>query len=167
MALDWALFMVKLVHVLGAMLWLGFGAYESYLHAPALKRLPARDRIKGFAEAQGRSGPVFGVIGILTLLTGFEAARMLTGSMNPAEWAAAGRPELIWGMGFGLAALVVGVLHVPAVRRLSALAAQPLEESVERQANGVIRRLTMYAHSASLLLLAAVVTMVASNLGGF
>jgi hypothetical protein len=166
---DPAYLITKFLHVAAAMVWLGFAAYEGYIHFPALKRLEGVDRVKAFRATQARTGIVLTVVGAFTVLVGFEVARQLYGSMNPVEWWSHANPGAAWvtvASGLGLAALVVTLLGLPLGTKLAAIENEPFEADTQDRLRSILARLTMVYHTMVLLLVVVLFLMVGANTGG-
>lgn len=166
---EFAFVFTKFLHVLGAVLWLGWAVYQNYLHVPALKKLEGPERLAAMAATFKRTNPLYGVVSILTILFGLELGRRIYGTMNVFAWwgdpSGASRYVFV-GFWLTLFALVLGILHMAPTKRLEALDAESYGDDVERRAGDAYVRLAMLGHTSTLLLVIVLGAMVAANLGG-
>lgn len=166
---EFSLVLTKFLHVLGAVLWLGWASYQSFLHMPSIQRLEGKARLDAMAATLRRSGPLFGITGLLTILLGLELGRQFYGTMNVMAWwtepVAASRYVFV-GFWLSLAALGLGVGILPQRKKLDGLAAGAYGPETEERAGTVYVRVAMLGHTMTLLLVIIVATMVAANLGG-
>ncbi len=166
---EFAFVLTKFLHVLGAVLWLGWAVYQNYLHVPALKRLEGQDRLAAMTSTFKRTNPLYGAVSVVTILLGLELGRRVYGTMNVVAWwtepLGASRYVFV-GFWLTLLALLLGILHIPPTKRLEALADEPYGGETERQAGDNYVRLAMLGHTSTLLLVIVLAAMVAANLGG-
>lgn len=166
---EFALVFTKFLHVLGAVLWLGWAVYQNYLHVPALKRLDGRERLVAMATTFKRTNPLYGIVSILTILLGLELGRRVYGTMNVLAWwgdpVGASRYVFV-GFWLTLVALALGLLHMPPTKKLASLVEQAYGGETERAAGDMYVRLAMLGHTSTLLLTIVLAAMVAANLGG-
>lgn len=146
------LIVLRLVHVVGGMLWVGFAAYNTFFLLPSM------------AEAGPAGGPVIAglqkrklfvilpILALLVILAGFRLM-MIAGQGSNGAWFHS-RSGMVFSAG-ALIAIVVFVFGVTVVRptmnKVMALSAERAKASPDRQAtlDGEIAKLRRRAEIAS------------------
>lgn len=164
-----AFLLVKVVHVLAAMVWLGMGVFQAAVGIRLAKRQVGKPRVLQIRDSFAASRPIVATAAAVTVVFGWDLARRLFGTANPVAWAGAGSngPLVLAGLGLALAAGGVSVALARLERRLSGLIAGPWTPESEREADATISALVATQHSVTLLVVVVAVLMVASNVGGF
>lgn len=161
---------VKVIHVLAAAMWLGGGLLFLLVVSPTLRSLPLRERLQRFIELTKFGARYFPVVALVTILTGFEVARQITGTLNPLGWDDGGYPGgriLQIAFLFVLVAFVIGAANGPVQKKIRLLGQAGWTPESEAQAGKLFARLDVVNFIDSLVLAIITVLMVIANLGGF
>lgn len=166
---DAALTIVKILHVLGAAMWVGAGLLFLLVIAPSLRKRPIRERLERFVELTKSAGVYFPVVALVTIVTGFILAHQVSGTANPLAWDDGGYPggrTLQVAFGFVLVAFGVGGMNGPAQKKLRTLAESPWTPASEAAAATLFRQLDLVNVLDTTVLVIITVMMVVANLGG-
>jgi uncharacterized membrane protein len=128
------LLVLRLVHVLGGIFWVGSALFMAIFLFPALAASgPAAGQVMGAMQRQ-RIFTVLPVVALLTLLSGVRLMQITSDGFSAAYFASSSGRVIAWGGTFAIAAFVVGLLVArPAGLRLARLNAEP--PSMEAIAN--------------------------------
>jgi hypothetical protein len=118
------LFVLRLVHILGGIFWLGSGLFTMFFLMPALGRVgPAAGPVMG-ALQQRRLFTVLPVVALLTILSGLRLFQIASAGFAPAYVSSPMGQTFLWS---GIAAIVAFLLSLvvarPAALRAGQLAA--------------------------------------------
>jgi uncharacterized membrane protein len=158
------LFVLRLVHILGGMIWVGAGVFNSFFLLPALAQAgPAAGQV--LAGLQRRRVFTFlPIVALLTILSGVRLMQLTSGGFSPAWFASPPGRTYAWSGVAAIVGFVVGIVvaRPAAIRAASigatlaattdAVARAPLTAKLER-----LRRTSSIASSISvgLVVLAA------------
>ena len=165
---------LRIVHVLGAIFWLGSGLFTTFFLVPALGRLgPAAAGPVMGALQQRRLFTVLPVVAVLTMLSGARLLHIVSGGFTPAFFDSRTGQAFLWSgvaaVGtFLLSMLVARPAAVRAGQLGASLATMPQAERVTRSAEvEALRRRSAVAGAIAMVLLvgAAVGMAVARYLG--
>ena len=165
---------LRIVHVLGAIFWLGSGLFTTFFLVPALGRLgPAAAGPVMGALQQRRLFTVLPVIALLTILSGARLLHIVSGGFTPAYFDSRTGQALLWSgvaavSGFLLSMLVARPAALRAGQLGASIAALPQAERAARSAEVErLRRRGGIASTITMVLLtgAAVGMAVARYLG--
>lgn len=164
---------LRLVHILGAIFWLGSGLFSTFFLVPAIGRAgPAGGAVMG-ALQQGRMLKVMPLVALLTILSGSRLLYVVSDGFSPAYVDSATGLTFMWSGVAAIAAFVLGLAVArPAMVRAAKLGAAMANAPEEQRAakDAEIERLrrmgTIVSHTAMLLLIGAAAGMaVARYLG--
>lgn len=156
------LLVLRLVHVLGGIFWVGSAFFMAIFLFPALAASgPAAGQVMGAIQRR-RIFSVLPTIALLTLLSGVRLMQLTSDNFSAAYFASPGGRVIAWGGTFAIAAFVVGLLIArPAGLRLARLNAGPESTDPARAAERQrLQRIVKVVGVVNLvLLLAAAVAM--------
>jgi uncharacterized membrane protein len=115
---------LRIVHVLGAIFWVGAGLFNTFFLGPAMAAAgPAAGPVIAGLQKR-RIFTVLPIVAILTILSGARLMMIASGGFNPAYFSSPmGRMFAIGGAA-GIVAFLLGITFVrPAGNRMSATAA--------------------------------------------
>lgn len=167
------LLVLRLVHVLGGIFWVGSGLFTTFFLLPALaKSGPAAGAVFG-ALQQRRMFTVLPIVAVLTLLSGARLIWIVSSGFSPAWMGTRMGQTFLWSGVAAVLAFVVGMLvarpaGAKAARLGAQLAALPEPERGARMAEvDRLRRRSAAGGAAAttLLLLAAAGMSIARYLG--
>jgi uncharacterized membrane protein len=164
-----ALTIVKVLHVVGAAMWLGAGLLFELVISPALRKKPIRERLASFLELTKGGAIYFPIVAFLTIVTGFELARQITGTLNPMAWDDSGYPggrTLQVAFLFVLVAFVVGGANGPTQKKIRNLGEGEWTDASAAKAQQLFGRLDVVNLVDVAVLLIVTALMVTANLGG-
>jgi uncharacterized membrane protein len=168
------LIVLRIVHVLGGIFWVGSGLFTSFFLVPALGRLgPASAGPVMGALQQRRLFTVLPVVAVLTILSGARLLQIVSGGFSPVYFDSRPGQTFLWS---GIAAVIAFLLSLlvarPAMVRMGQLSASMATMAeAERGAHsaeiGRLRRRSGLASTAATVLLisAAIGMAVARYLG--
>src|SRR5688572_21882948 len=88
---------LRIVHVLGAIFWLGSGLFTTFFLVPALVRLgPAAAGPVMGALQQGRLFTVLPVVALLTIASGARLLQIVSGGFSSAYFATPTGQTFLW-----------------------------------------------------------------------
>lgn len=94
---------LRVVHILGGIFWLGTGLFTSFFLIPALARVgPAAGQVMG-ALQQRRLMTVLPIVAVLTLLSGLRLLQIASGGFSPAYMESPMGQAFLWS---GIAAII-------------------------------------------------------------
>ena len=173
-AMSTELLVLRIVHVLGGIFWLGTGLFTTFFLVPALGRLgpQAAGPVMG-ALQQRRLFTVLPVVALLTIISGARLLHIVSAGFAPAYFSSRTGQTLTWS---GIAAVFAFLLSVivarPAALRSARLSASlPTMPEAERAARSIeverLRRRISLASTVGIVLLvgAAIGMAVARYLG--
>ena len=119
------LIVLRIVHVLGGIFWVGSGLFTAFFLVPALGRLgPAGAGPVMGALQQRRLFTILPVVAVLTILSGVRLLQIASGGFSPAYFDSRTGQTFLWS---GVAAVVAFLLSLlvsrPAAVRLGRLSA--------------------------------------------
>lgn len=159
------LLVLRLVHILGGIFWLGSGLFTTFFLIPALGRAgPAAGPVMG-ALQQRRLFTVLPVVAILTLVSGVRLFQIVSGGFAPAYVSSRMGQTFLWSGVAAIAAFLLSLIVArPAMVRAGELGASmssvPDEQRAERAVE--IERLRRRSGLASL---AAMVLLIGAAAG--
>ena len=165
---------LRVIHIVGGIFWLGSGLFTTFFLIPALGRLgPAAAGPLMGALQQRRLFTILPVVAVLTIVSGTRLLQIVSGGFTPAYIASRTGQTLLWS---GVAAVIAFVLSLlvarPAAVRSgqlgASLATLPEAERAARasEAERLRRRSGVASTVAMVLLIGAAVGMaVARYLG--
>src|SRR5687767_8638374 len=104
------LLVLRIVHVLGGIFWLGSGLFTTFFLIPALGRLgPAAAGPVLGALQQRRLFTILPVVAVLTIISGARLLQIVSGSFAPAYFASRTGQTLLWS---GVAAVGAFLLSI-------------------------------------------------------
>jgi uncharacterized membrane protein len=168
------LLVLRIIHVLGGIFWVGSGLFTSFFLIPALGRLgPAAAGPVMGALQQRRLFTILPVVAVLTILSGIRLLQIASGGFSPQYFDSRTGQTFLWS---GVAAVIAFLLSLlvarPAAVRLGQLSASmatmPEAERGARSAEvGRLRQRSGLASTAATVLLigAAIGMAVARYLG--
>lgn len=172
--MDAELLILRLVHVLGGLFWVGSGLFTTFYLMPALATAgPAAGQVMAGLQKR-RLFTVLPIIALLTILSGLRLMWITSAGFSSAYLNSSTGRTLIVGGAAAIVAFVLSLLvaRPAAVRSASlgaSLAGMPEGEpraAVARELAALRRRTTIASHTAvALLLLAAAAMAVARYLG--
>lgn len=164
---------LRLVHILGGIFWVGSGLFTTFFLMPALGRVgPAAGPVMG-ALQQRRLFTVLPVVALLTILSGVRLFQIVSGGFAPTYMSSRTGQTFLWsGIGavaaFILSLLVARPAAVRAGQLGAAMASLPEEQRAEQlgELERLRRRSGLASTVAMVLLLGAAAGMaVARYLG--
>jgi uncharacterized membrane protein len=168
------LIVLRIVHIVGGIFWVGSGLFTSFFLVPALGRLgPAGAGPVMGALQQRRLFTILPVVAVLTILSGFRLLQIVSAGFSSAYFDSRTGQTFLWS---GVAAVIAFLLSLlvarPAMVRMgqisASMATMPEAERGARSAEiGRLRRRSSVASIAAtaLLLGAAIGMAVARYLG--
>jgi uncharacterized membrane protein len=119
------LIVLRIVHILGGVFWLGSGLFTALFLVPALGRLgPAGAGSVMGALQQRRLFTILPVVAVLTILSGVRLLQIASGGFSPAYFDSRTGQTFLWS---GVAAVIAFLLSLlvsrPAALRLGQLSA--------------------------------------------
>ena len=168
------LLVLRIVHILGGIFWLGSGLFTTFFLVPALGRLgPAAAGPVMGALQQRRLFTILPVVALLTIISGARLLQIVSGGFAPAYFASRPGQTLLWSGVAAVGAFLLSILVArPAAVRsgeLSAsLATMPDAERAARltEVEHLRRRSGLASTVAMVLLIGAAIGMaVARYLG--
>ena len=154
------------VHVLGGIFWVGSALFMAFMLMPALASAgPAAGAVMG-AMQRRRLFLVLPIVAILTILSGIRLMQITSGGFDQSYFESPTGRVFAWGASFGIAALVFGlVVGRPLAAKMGRLAVMPAPTSPEEQAARGAERAALQRRAAVMgivnvgLLLAAAIAM--------
>ena len=157
------LIVLRLIHILGGILWVGTGLFTTAFLMPALNRLgPATAGPLMGALQQRHMFTVFPVVAVLTILTGIRLLHIVSGGFARSYFDSPTGQTFLWS---GIAAIVAFILGIfvgrPIGLRIGALSASiatlPEEQRAARVAEveRLKRRGAVVSTTAMVLLIGA------------
>ncbi|HEU4747343.1 MAG TPA: hypothetical protein VFS56_02500 [Gemmatimonadaceae bacterium] len=156
------LLVLRIVHVLGGIFWLGSGLFTTFFLVPALGRVgPAAAGPVMGALQQRRLFTVLPVVALLTIISGARLLHIVSAGFAPAYFDSRTGQTLLWS---GVAAVIAFLLGLvvarPAAVRLGQLSASlPTMPEAERAARSSeverLRRRSGLAGTVAMVLLVA------------
>ena len=128
------LLVLRLVHVLGGVFWVGSALFMAIFLFPALASAgPAAGQIMG-AMQRRRIFTVLPVVATLTLLSGVRLMQLTSDGFSAAYFNSPSGRVYAWGGTFAIAAFVVGILFArPTGLRLGRLDSLPPSDAAAEQ----------------------------------
>jgi uncharacterized membrane protein len=116
---------LRLVHILGGIFWVGSGLFTTFFLVPSLAAAgPAAGQIMGALQRR-RLFTVLPAVALLTILSGVRLMQLTSGNFSPAYFHSDAGRGFAWGGTFAIAGFVLSLLVVrPAAVKSGALAAQ-------------------------------------------
>ena len=155
------LLVLRLVHVLGGIFWVGSALFMAIFLFPALGSAgPAAGQVMG-AMQRRRIFTVLPVVAVLTLLSGVRLMQLTSDGFSAAYFGSPSGRVFAWGGTFAIAAFVIGMLIARPtglkLGRLSALPAanDPAEQQNRNAERARLQRLVMVFGVVNLVLLLA------------
>lgn len=133
------LLVLRLVHILGGIFWLGSGLFTTFFLVPALGRVgPAAGQVMG-ALQQRRLFTVLPVVAILTILSGLRLFQVVSAGFAPAYVSSRMGQTFLWSGVAAIAAFLLSLIVArPAMLRAGQLgatmASAPDDQRAERAA---------------------------------
>lgn len=153
------LLVLRLVHVLGGIFWVGSALFMAIFLFPALASAgPAAGQVMG-AMQRRRIFTVLPVVAVLTLLSGVRLMQLTSDGFSAAYFDSPSGRVFAWGGTFAIAAFVIGItIARPTglkLARLSALGASddPAEQLRRNAERARLQRLVMVFGIVNLVLL--------------
>src|SRR5687768_6728155 len=157
------LIVLRLVHILGGILWVGTGLFSTFFLMPALGRIsPAAAGPLMGALQQRHMFTVFPIVAVLTILSGIRLLHIVSGGFAPSYFDSRTGQTFLWS---GIASIVAFMLGIFVARpigiRTGALAASiatlPEEQRAARMAEveRLKRRGAVVSMTAMVLLIGA------------
>lgn len=118
------LLVLRLVHILGGMIWVGAGVFNSFFLLPALGQAgPAAGQVMAGLQRR-RVFTFLPVVALLTILSGVRLMQLTSGGFSPAWFATAPGRTYAWSGVAAIVGFLVGVLvGRPAAMRAARLGA--------------------------------------------
>jgi uncharacterized membrane protein len=119
------LLVLRIVHVLGGIFWVGSGLFTTFFLMPALGRAgpPAAGPVMG-ALQQRRLFTILPVVAVLTIISGARLLQIVSGGFAPAYFASRTGQTLLWSGVAAVGAFLVSILVArPAAVRSGQLSA--------------------------------------------
>ena len=139
------LIVLRIVHILGGIFWLGSGLFTVFFLVPALGRLgPAGGGPLMAALQQRRLFTILPVVAVLTILSGVRLLQIVSGGFSPAYFDSRTGQTFLWS---GVAAVIAFLLSLfvsrPAAVRIGQLSASmaTLPEADRAARAGEVERL--------------------------
>lgn len=158
------LLVLRLVHVLGGIFWVGSALFMAIFLFPALAVSgPAAGQVMGAIQRR-RIFTVLPVVALLTLLSGVRLMQITSDGFSAAYFASSTGRVIAWGGTFAIAAFVIGLLVArPAGLRLARLNAGPASDPSATAERLRLQRIVTVVGAVNvvLLLMAAVAMAVA------
>ena len=105
------LLILRIVHVLGGIFWLGSGLFTTFFLIPALGRLgPIAAGPVMSALQQRRLFTVLPVVALLTIISGVRLLQIMSGGFAPAYFASRTGQTLLWSGVAAVSAFLLSVL---------------------------------------------------------
>lgn len=116
---------LRLVHVLGAIIWLGSGLFSAFFLVPALNRLgPSVAGPLMGALQQRRMLTVLPIVAALTILSGVRLLHIVSAGFEPDYFRSGTGQTFLWSGIAAIAAFLLGILVArPAMVRVGQLSA--------------------------------------------
>lgn len=153
------LLVLRLVHVLGGVFWVGSALFMAMFLFPALASAgPAAGQVMGALQRR-RMFTILPVVALLTVLSGVRLMQLTSGGFSAAYFNSPSGRVFAWGGTFAIAAFVIGILIArPMGLRLGKLNAQPpTEDAAEQERRNTererLQRIVMVVGVVNLLLL--------------
>ena len=154
------LYILRLVHILGGIFWLGSGLFTTFFLMPALGRIgPANAGPLMGALQQRRLFTVLPIVALLTILSGLRLFQIASAGFAPAYLASPTGKTFLWSGIAAVAAFLLSLLVArPAALRAGQLAASisslPAEQRAARAAEAErVRRRSALAGVVAMILL--------------
>ncbi len=168
------LIVLRIVHVLGGIFWVGSGLFTSFFLIPALGRLgPAGAGPVMGALQQRRLFTILPVVAVLTILSGVRLLQIASGGFSPAYFDSRTGQTFLWS---GVAAVIAFLLSLlvarPAAVRIGQLSSSLATMSEEERGTRSIeverlrRRSSVSSTIATVLLIGAAVGMSIARYAG-
>jgi uncharacterized membrane protein len=128
------LLVLRLVHILGGILWVGSGMYSYFFLIPAISQAgPAGGQVMANLQKR-RLFTVLPIVAVLTILSGIRLMMIVSGgSMSAYVGTTAGRTYAISGV-FAIASFIVGVvISRPGAVRLAKLSQSAVSDKNSRE----------------------------------
>lgn len=156
------LLVLRLLHVLGGIAWLGFGAYQTYLLAPALNESgPAAGVVMGKLQARGVY-TVLPIIAVVTMLSGLRLLMITSTGFSAAYFETRSGFTYAAGGAAALTGFIIALLVTrPSAVQLGGLVARRASATPEEQQriDGQLARIRgkvqLSGHTATGLLVAS------------
>jgi uncharacterized membrane protein len=129
---NWVLFILQWTHVFFAIAWFGSSLTLHFLIAPATSRLPAEQQVAWYRSFGQSSGPLFAILGGLTVLLGILRG-LAIGVLS------------VLGSSYGLtwiASLVLGIALAAWGARMTGRAAQRLMDATPQSLGAAVAHIT-------------------------
>lgn len=164
------LVVLRIVHVLGGIFWVGSALFTGFFLMPALAAAgPAAGQVMG-AMQRRRLFTVLPAVAILTMLSGLRLLQIASGGFSPAYFASASGRVFAWGGVLAIAGFAFGMLvNRPIAVRLGRLGAMPPAAGPEEQEARAAERAALQRRAAVsaivniVLLLGAAIAMAAAR----
>src|SRR5918999_5013981 len=125
------LIVLRLIHILGGMIWVGAGVFNSFFLLPALAQAgPVAGQVLAGLQRR-RLFTILPVVALLTILSGVRLMQITSGGFSPAWFASAPGRTYAWS---GVAA-IVGFLIGVVIARPAAMRAARLGAAVAATTN--------------------------------
>ena len=158
---------LRLVHVLGGMLWVGMALYNTFVIIPIVTEagpVVANAVMAGFQKRKVMT--IIPIIAGLTILSGVRLMQITSGGFKPEYFASTMGKTFAWGGLLAILALALGILIVrPAMMKAGALAAsraaapEASRAAIDAQAASARRTGATWSMVVSLMMLAAAIAM--------
>ena len=105
------LLVLRLVHILGGIVWLGSGVFTTFFLMPALGRMgpSAAGPLMG-ALQQRHMFTIFPVVAVLTILSGIRLLHIVSGGFAPSYFDSRMGQTFLWSGIAAIAAFLLGIL---------------------------------------------------------
>ena len=118
------LLLLRLIHILGGIFWLGSGLFTTFFLIPALGRVgPAAGQVMG-ALQQRRLFTVLPIVAVLTILSGLRLFQVVSGGFAPVYMSSRMGQAFLWSGAAAIAAFLLSLIIArPAMMRVAHLGA--------------------------------------------
>ena len=160
---------VKFLHILAGMAWIGSSLYVELIVLPSLKRMRTTGEFRTLRNVLKRTGPFLGLSGIFTLVTGLSFLFLKYGTDFGVIWSLPSGRLILIALALVVVALVIGFgLLLPTSLKMLRTPlpdndAADLPQIVRRG----VRRIDYGALAATVLIVFVLFLMVVAAAGGF
>jgi uncharacterized membrane protein len=160
------LLVLRLVHILGGMIWVGTGVFNSFFLLPTLAQAgPAAGQVIAGLQRR-RLFTILPIIALLTILSGVRLMQITSAGFSPAYFAAASGRTYAWSGVAAIVGFLVGVVIArPAAMRAASIGASLATTTDAASREALTTRLEGLRRTSSVASFVSVVLVVLAGAG--